>query len=352
LAAAREKARDWLALIKTGVDPKDIEEAKRKAESEKRLAAERAKQNTFAAAVEIFLKEYVHDRKLRQAKVVEHRIRKELVPDWCDKPIQSITRDDVEDIIRRIKERPAPRYAHNVLDDMKMFFGWCVDVVKRDKPYKLASAPTDRIKPGKLIGPKNIRTRVLDDHELHALWLAADKLGYPFGDITKMLMLTGTRLREAAGAQWQEFNGATWTIPAARFKSGQEHRLPITDDMRALLDGLPRFKSGSFVFSFRYGLRAVSGFSDAKRKLDEHMPKEMPAFCFHDIRRSVRSRLAALRIPDHVAEMVIGHGRKGLARVYDQHRYETEIREALDAWQAKLRLIVNPSDNVQLPARA
>jgi hypothetical protein len=53
--------------------------------------------------------------------------------------------------------------------------------------------------------------------------------------------------------------------------------------------------------------------------------------------------LAALRIPDHVAEMVIGHGRKGLQRVYDQHRYISEMREALALWAGRLRSIVEPA---------
>ncbi len=105
--AARDKAREWLRLIKTGVDPKEIEEAQRKAEADKRLAVERAKQNSFVV-VEIFLDEYVHGRKMRRAKVVERRIQSELIPHWGNKPIQSITRDDIEDLISDIVKRPAP----------------------------------------------------------------------------------------------------------------------------------------------------------------------------------------------------------------------------------------------------
>jgi integrase len=63
----------------------------------------------------------------------------------------------------------------------------------------------------------------------------------------------------------------------------------------------------------------------------------------HDLRRTLRTHLAALRIPDHVAEMVIGHGRKGLQRVYDQHRYISEMREALALWAGRLRSIVEPA---------
>ena len=50
--------------------------------------------------------------------------------------------------------------------------------------------------------------------------------------------------------------------------------------------------------------------------------------------------MAALRVPDHVAELVIGHGKRGLQRVYDQHRYLPEMREALDAWADELHRIV------------
>jgi hypothetical protein len=52
--------------------------------------------------------------------------------------------------------------------------------------------------------------------------------------------------------------------------------------------------------------------------------------------------LAALKVTDHVAEMCLGHGRKGLQRVYDQHGYLNEQREALTRWAAKVAEIVGP----------
>ena len=51
--------------------------------------------------------------------------------------------------------------------------------------------------------------------------------------------------------------------------------------------------------------------------------------------------------------MVIGHARKGLARVYDQHQYVDEMREALTKWAEELGRIVDPpldDDNVVRPA--
>ena len=76
--------------------------------------------------------------------------------------------------------------------------------------------------------------------------------------------------------------------------------------------------------------------------MTQELGKAPVPFRLHDIRRTVRTRLASLRIADEVAEMIIGHGRKGIQRVYDQHTYETEMREALDLWAARLRDIVTP----------
>jgi hypothetical protein len=51
--------------------------------------------------------------------------------------------------------------------------------------------------------------------------------------------------------------------------------------------------------------------------------------------------------------MVIGHGKRGLGRVYDQHRYLDEMREALELWAARLRdIVVPPPENVVSIAKA
>src|SRR5215813_5315452 len=94
---------------------------------------------------------------------------------------------------------------------------------------------------------------------------------------------------------------------------------------RRLAESLPRFNSGDYLFSSVFGKAAVNGFSKAKARLDRLMLEELRKndtratllpFVLHDCRRTVRTRLSSLRVPDIVAEQVIGHGRKGLQRVY------------------------------------
>lgn len=205
----------------------------------------------------------------------------------------------------------------------------------------LAEFPGDHISAKRLIGERRPRQRVLNDDELRAFWAATSQMDYPYGPCFRMLLLTGQRKSEVGKAQWGEFDlpNKLWTVPPERFKSDATHLVPLSDDVMELLNELPRWAGGDYLFSASGGRRPVAAFSGAKAQLDALMG-EVPAWVGHDLRRTLRTHLSALRIPDHVAEMVIGHGRKGIQRVYDQHAYQAEMREALQAWAARLRAIV------------
>jgi integrase len=62
-------------------------------------------------------------------------------------------------------------------------------------------------------------------------------------------ILTAARTSEALGARWLEIdlNSAVWTIPAERMKAGKEHQVPLSKQVRAILDSLPR-ERGGYVF--------------------------------------------------------------------------------------------------------
>ena len=62
----------------------------------------------------------------------------------------------------------------------------------------------------------------------------------------------------------------------------------------------------------------------------------------HDIRRTVRTRLAAVGVLDDVAERLLGHvGHiKKIGRTYNRHEYWAEKRKALAMWETELRDII------------
>ena len=333
LQAARKRAREWRDLIRRGVDPKTEEERQKREELRKQAT-------TFAAVAEDYIT--LHVARQRRGDHSAREIRRELIAVWGERPITSITRHDVVALTDAIVRRPAPYLAHIAFGHARSLFNWAIN----RGAYGLETSPCDRVKPATLIGAKQPRQRVLSDRELTAAWNGAEKMGYPFGPLFQLLMLTGARKSEVAEARWSEFDLAKkiWTVPPERFKSNATHLVPLSDAAGDIIKALPRGRS-DFLFSVT-DRGPVVNFIKPKARLDKLMGSPAP-WVIHDLRRTVRTHLAKLRISDRVAEMVIGHGAKGLQRVYDQHSYEPEMREALELWAVRLRDIVNPPpDNV------
>lgn len=354
LAEAREKVAEWRRLIARGVDPF--------VEREKQKAAEAAKrERTFAVAAEDFIVEKLPRE--RKAVEVEREMRR-LIALWGSRPLADISDHDIRAMVKA-KARTAPGQARNDLVLAKRFFAWCID----QGVYGLTVSPAANLKPARIIGEKIARSRILTDDELRALWRAAGRMGYPHGGVYRLLVLTGLRLNEVADAAWAEidFREGLWTIPAERMKGrnakARAHAVPLTDEILAVLNSLPRFKGGRFLFSTTGGEKPVWISSKIKETIDQRMlrtlralarvrsddPAEvaLPHWTNHDIRRSVRSNLARLRIPEAAAEAVLGHVRPGIVGVYDHHSYLPEKREALTTWAARLREIVEPKPPAQ-----
>jgi integrase len=333
LIKARAKAKRWHELVSDSVDPKDEEERKRR-------EAERKKADSFDAVLETYNKRVLSQQ--RRGHIVEKELRKFFgeEADWKGKPITSIERQDVIDAIT---DKPLYQ-AHNLFGSLRSMFNWAIE----SGGYGLEHSPCDRIRPKRLLGERKPRQRVLTDTELKAFWKATGKMLYPWGPLYRLLLLTGCRKSEIADAQRGELAiaGDLLTIPSERFKSDASHLVPLTDSAMVIVKDLPTFTKGEYLFSTTFGKQPVGGFAGAKERLDklmtEELGEELKPFRIHDLRRTVRTRLASLKVPDKIAEMVIGHGKKGLGRVYDQHTYLDEMRDAVELWASKLRDIVEP----------
>ena len=339
LTEARQRAREWRDMLAAGKDPKVEQGRQRQAEL-------RRQADTFAHVAEAYFA-FIRRKGLRRAGEIERDMRREFVKHWGNRPITDITWVDVKARIDAAVHRDAPYEAHRIFANASRLFNWA----REQGTYGITSSPCDGRRPSRIIGPKEARTRVLDDDEVRALWAASGE--YPFGSIVRMLLLTGQRKSEVSEARWSEFDldRKLWAIPVARMKGKATHVVPLTDDVVSLLQDLPRFARGDHLFSTTMGAKAVNGFSKMKARFDKAVSAELgrkiDPFVLHDIRRTVRTRLSALPIPDLVRELVIGHAQKGLHKVYDQHAYLDEKRHALELWTAKLRAIIKPApDNV------
>ncbi len=205
------------------------------------------------------------------------------------------------------------------------------------------------LKSEKLIGKKKPRTRVLKDHELRAIWNTCDQMGYPYGPIIRLLMLTGVRENQIARMRRGELietteDGQLLVIPSERMKGEEDdppppHEVPLTATMAEIIDSLPRF-DGPYVFTTTVGAKAVNSWSKAKARFDEL--SGVTGWVFHDVRRTVRTRISAIPAEEHVREALLAHGRRGIQAHYDQHKYRDEKRRLLEQWGEKLQKVINP----------
>ena len=130
---------------------------------------------------------------------------------------------------------------------------------------------------------------------------------------------------------------------------------------------MPRIKNGPFLFSYSAGKRPVTMTGPIKADLDKRMLRTLkalarrrgedhdavtlPHWTNHDLRRVVRSGLAALRVQHDVAEAILAHRPPGIVGTYNLHEYEDEKREALEKWAQRLASIVNPAPAEIIPPR-
>ena len=247
-------------------------------------------------------------------------------------------------MLDEIVDRGAPIVANRTLAVFRRLCNWAVERGVVD------ASPCDKIK---VPAAEESRDRVLSDDEVRLAWTAFERLGWPFGQIAQLLLLTGARRDEIASGRWSEIDleAKTWTIAKERSKNGVAHEIPLSDAAIAILKQLPRIgdRKDALIFSTT-GLTAVSGFSRAKDAIDNVILAARGAevgapdrWTFHDLRRTAASGMAGLGIAPHVVEVVLNHRSgtiKGVAAVYNRYSYATEKRQALDAWARRLEAIV------------
>ena len=269
-----------------------------------------------------------------------------MIDQWRDRPLSGIHRRDVIELIDGVKEARGAYAAGKTLAWARRAFNWAVGkALIETSPVTLVEPPV-RIK---------VRERALTDAEIPVAWKVAEAVGYPFGPYVRMLLLTGCRRGEIAGLRWSEIDldAITITIPAERYKTGRTLVVPLSPLARRLIDDMPQFGEGEHLFTTTGGRRPISGFSKFMQRFDATLAEHCEAdgvepfdFDLHDLRRTVRTNMSALRVPPHIAEAVLGHVVTGIQKHYDRWSYLDEKREALEAWARKVESLINPGRNV------
>ena len=328
LADARNRARELMA------DPGALAPTENQTEND-----------TVASVAEEFIQRHVlANRRERSGSDAAAQLRREFVAYYRDQPIQSIGRRHILAALDRVTDRGHAIAANRLLANLRKFFGWCLERGIVD------ASPVAGIKrPSK----ERSRDRILDHDEIAAIWTACDRLGYPFGPFTKLLLVTAQRRDEVAHMAWPDLDRRLWTLPREITKPDRVHEVPLSDLAIEIISSLPRI-GDSWVFPANRvsSTRPISGFSKFKPKLDQL--SGVQEWRLHDLRRSAASGMARLGHPPHVVAAVLNHSpgsTQGITAVYNRYGYSTEKRAALDAWAREIERVIGRGENKVIAIR-
>ena len=145
-------------------------------------------------------------------------------------------------------------------------------------------------------------------------------------------ILTASRTGEVLKATWTEidFASKTWTVPAARMKSGREHRVPLTDAAIAVLKFAASIRHSDYIFPGRSDAKPLgtSGLQNALLALNR---RDVTA---HGFRSTFRDWAAErTSFPPELAELSLAHSvGSDVERAYRRTDLFDKRRRLMEEW--------------------
>lgn len=246
LAQARNDAGEMKRKIRDGIDPVEDRRAARQA-----LVDANASKITFDKAARKYLAAKRHEFKNpKHVKQWESTLATYASPVVGKMPVSEITLSHVLQILEPIwyeKTETAARLRGRI----ENVLAWATTSGYRsgDNPARWKGhLDTVLPKPSKVAKVQHHRALPVDD--VGAFMVKLRKREGMAARALEFVILTAARSGEVRGATYDEvnFEERVWTIPAERMKSGQEHRVPLSDDAVRLLESLPRFDQSPYLF--------------------------------------------------------------------------------------------------------
>lgn len=348
LEGARTVARALLGLAARGVDAVEVLEAADRERRNREAEAER-RRTLGTETLGALLDRFIAYRADPPKEARERAIRPATLAGWQslsrgalaalrDLDPATLTARDVRRWHERVGVERGRVIANRALELLAVLYAWAMRTEDEAGEPLLSSSPVGGVKPF----AETPRARVLDSAELKKVWLALD--GEPYGDALRLLLWSGARRSEATGAEWKEvdFKARLWRVPAERSKTGEPRSIPLsTPALRMLLGRREADAEGRWIFPSPVGaVGPVGSLQSVVRRVQER--SKVTGWTIHDLRRVVRSGLAALGIAPPIAEFVLGHLPPRMTRTYDRHEPIAEAAVALEAWARRIESYVSP----------
>lgn len=223
---------------------------------------------------------------------------------WFGRRISEITKNDVQELHRKITQENGPCRANRILAKISSLYSKAQEWGWAEKN------PAFRIRRNK----ERQRDRFLNSDELARFFKALDdEKDSLFKSFIWIAILTGARRDNIRCMKWEEvdFGLKIWTIP--RTKNGKALSVQLPEEAVLILKNIP--KTDQWVFP---SSRSVSGhLMDHRKTLGRVLKKAGIAdLHLHDLRRTLASWMAINGTSLHIIAGVLGHSSTRCTQIY------------------------------------
>jgi integrase len=273
---------------------------------------------------------------------VKYMFEADVLPILGDKKLRDIRKSDIRALLQK-KEMSLPGQALEIYRRLSRIFNYAAsqDYIEASPMSSLGS-----------IGSSNAKDRYLSAEEIKVFLQSL-----PFADMTpntahalELILRTGQRPSEICRANISEFRETLWVIPGSRTKNGLEQRVPLTKKIKELFGtanehGLffPSLKDPTKPIDALTLSRALRrSLTGAEKKKDTAITIPIaPTFSPHDLRRTCATGLVELGFSIEVIAAVLNYKPRTVTGIhYKMHKYDTEMRKAIETWESKLGSIL------------
>lgn len=332
LAKAREVARELSARVSLGYDVAG-EKQERKAEALAKIEAEKNAINVASLAAEYYARQI--ETTYKHPELFRSSLQKNIVALIGKMKVEDVRPRHVDTVLQDVLERGSPTVANDVLRMLKRLFDYAVvrGMIEVNPAISFGAKDAG--------GKEEGRKRALSREEL-VMFFKALRRGRGISrenELTfKIILALGVRKMELCAAEWSEFNldKGVWYLPGERAKNGDDIDIPLAQPVIEWIKEIRLFAGDSRWLIPARRSRTTSHVSRAT--LNMVMPsvlKEMAdvePFSIHDLRRTMRTQMAAIGIDPVIAERCLNHKIPGVQGIYNRHEYFEERKAALAQW--------------------
>ncbi len=288
LQEAREKALEFRRMAKRGLNP--------------RCNATREIPTFEEVARQVHIERLPTWKNAKRGQQWINTLRDYAFPKIGRLPVSNVGQPEVLSCVSEIWTSK-PETARRLLQRMRVV----LDVAK-SKGFREGENPVNAIKDANVLPKQREKPKhhkAMDWRDVPSFYSDLSSRSAVAAKALMFTCLTGSRTGEVLGMRWEELDlkNKLWVCPSERMKTGEEHRVPLTDEMLAIIEPLKARKS-EYVFEGQKRHCPLSNM--AMLMLLRRMKVE--GVTVHGFRSSFRDWASEVaHAPREVAEMSLAH---------------------------------------------